>query len=197
MPRDSAKVVTRWEARTLRRTVCAQAVRFGLALTAALMIASAGAKTNGPPVEIASQIRAIGPVLDARSMAALYGPLQEKEPYAGVRVTRDLSYGPDPRNLADVFVPEKSTGKSLPVLLFVHGGGYTAGERRLSADSPFYTNVGVWAARHGCIGVNMTYRLAPQAQWPAGAEDIARAVKWIRDTIPDRGGDPARIFVMG
>jgi acetyl esterase/lipase len=130
-------------------------------------------------------------------MAALYAPLQEKAPYGGVRVSRGESYGPAPQNLADVFAPQDLPGHPRPVLIFVHGGGFTAGARKLSPESPFYDNVGVWAARHGLVGVTMSYRLAPQSRWPTGAEDIGRAVDWVHRTIEAKGGDPTRIFLMG
>jgi triacylglycerol lipase len=169
----------------------------GIALTS-LTINSACSTMHTPPPELAARIREVGPKVDARGMAALYKPLQEREPYVGIHVTRDLSYGPDPQNLADVFTPsDRGLGKKRPVLLFVHGGGFTAGERRLGPDSPFYDNIGVWAVRHGFIGINMTYRRAPQAQWPAGPEDIGRAVDWVGRTIADQGGDAKRIFILG
>jgi triacylglycerol lipase len=47
------------------------------------------------------------------------------------------------------------------------------------------------------VGVNMTYRLAPAAKWPAGAEDVGRALAWVRANVAAHGGDPARIYVMG
>ena len=135
--------------------------------------------------------------MDGRGMAALYAPLQEKEPYAGVQVDRDQSYGPDARNRADVFTPQTGAAHPRPVLLFVHGGGFTGGARKLSPDSPFYDNVGLWAVRNGYVGVTMSYRLAPQNRWPAGPEDIGRAVEWLQRTIGAKGGDPAQIFLMG
>jgi acetyl esterase/lipase len=79
----------------------------------------------------------------------------------------------------------------------VHGGGFTQGDKRMGASSPFYDNVGLWAARHGMIGVTINYRLAPKAQWPAAAEDVGLAVAWARKAIADFGGDPNRIFLMG
>ena len=168
------------------------------AAVASLTITSACSTMNSPPPELAARIREVGPVIDGRGMAALYKPLQESEPYAGIHVTRDLSYGPDPQNLADVFTPsDGGRGKARPVLIFVHGGGFTAGERRLGPDSPFYDNVGVWAVRHGFIGINMTYRRAPRAQWPAGPEDIGRAVDWVGRTIAGQGGNTQRIFILG
>jgi acetyl esterase/lipase len=151
-----------------------------------------------PISELAAKIRAAGPVIDPRGMAALYAPLQEREPYVGVAVTRHLSYGADAQNLADIFAPAYAReGDARPVLIFVHGGGFTAGERRLGSDSPFYDNVGVWAARHGFIGINMTYRRAPRARWPAGAEDVGAVAEWASRTMGAEGGDPRRIFLVG
>jgi triacylglycerol lipase len=51
--------------------------------------------------------------------------------------------------------------------------------------------------KNGFVGVNVTYRLAPQSAWPSGAEDLATAVQWVSDKIGERGGDPARIYLMG
>ncbi|MEQ8700182.1 MAG: alpha/beta hydrolase, partial [Bauldia litoralis] len=83
-----------------------------------------------------------------------------------------------------------------PVLLFIHGGGFTSGDKLLEG-TPFYDNVGLWAVENGFIGVTMTYRLAPEHQWPAAVEDVAQAVAWLRGAIAGRGGDPERLFVMG
>ena len=161
------------------------------------VLCSSCAHTHGVPPDIAEKIKTGGRVVDGRGMSALYAPLQEKEPYEGVLVTRGESYGPDPHNLADVFAPRATSGSPRPVLIFVHGGGFTAGARKLGADSPFYDNVGVWAVRHGLIGVTMTYRLAPQSRWPAAAQDIGAAVEWVHRNIAAMGGDSNRIFLLG
>ena len=123
-----------------------------------------------------------------------YATLQEKEPYQGIKVERDIKYGPADRNLLDVFAPETDSSAQ-PVLIFIHGGAFAAGDKH-SAGSPFYDNIALWAARHGFIGVTMNYRLAPQSPWPAGAEDIALAVKWIAGNIGSRG-DGSRIYLLG
>lgn len=153
--------------------------------------------TGDIPADMSAQIRAEPQSMDARKVAAIYAPLQEKEPYTGVKVTRDVRYGSAEQNLADIFTATQAVSGPRPVLIFVHGGGFTAGARRLGPDSPFYDNVGVWAARHGMIGVNITYRLAPQARWPAGAQDVGLAVDWVHNSIAAMGGDPRRVFLMG
>src|SRR5512140_1558298 len=130
-----------------------------LAGCAASRLPSGPAASQVPP-QIAEKLRQIGPVIAPPLTAALYAPLQQREPYAGVRVTRDERYGADARHRLDVFSPE-SGGGARPVLVFVHGGGFVAGNKRIN-DSPFYDNIMLWAVKNGMVGVNMTYRLAPQ-----------------------------------
>jgi triacylglycerol lipase len=147
------------------------------------------------PQEIRAAIQNIGPVINPAETAKLLAPLQRKEPYAGVTVTRDEKYGGDERNRLDVFRPTEAAS-GLPVLLFVHGGGYERGDKR-AAGSPFYDNVMLWAVEQKMVGVNMTYRLAPANPWPAAAEDVAAAVAWTHANIARFGGDPDRIVLMG
>ncbi len=147
---------------------------------------------------MAAKVRALGSEITPPAIegtARLYGPEHEHEPYQGVKLSRDLSYGPDPRHLLDVFEAAAS-GLPKPVLLFVHGGGFVAGDKH-RPGSPYQDNVALWAVRHGMVGVNMTYRLAPQHPWPAGAMDVGAAVAWVRAHIGQHGGDPERIYLMG
>jgi triacylglycerol lipase len=147
------------------------------------------------PADLVDKVAAIGRVSDPVNTAKIYAPLQEKEPYSGVKVARDVKYGPDPRNVVDVFSPEGATG-SQPVLMFVHGGGLIRGNKH-AAGSPFYDNIMLWAVRNGMVGVNVEYRLAPKDPWPAGVEDMAAAVRWTGEHAAEYGGDPAKVFLMG
>jgi acetyl esterase/lipase len=147
------------------------------------------------PPDIAEKIAAIGRVVDPENTGKIYAPLQEKEPYAGVKVTRDVKYGSDARNIVDIFVPETGAA-GRPVLMFVHGGGMIRGNKR-PPGSAFYDNIMLFAARHGMVGVNVEYRLAPQFPWPAGNEDLAAAVRLVADKAADLGADPNRIYLMG
>jgi len=168
-------------------------------IAAAAFVASltpASAQQSPMPDDIARKLVEIGRVVDPPKTAALYAPLQQKEPYAGVKAERDVKYGPAERNLLDVFTPEAAS-PARPVLIFIHGGGFVAGNKRSPVFGAFYDNIMLWAVKSGFVGVNMTYRLAPASPWPAGAEDIGAAVKWVADNIAARGGDPARIYLMG
>jgi len=169
---------------------------------AALIGAAFGAVLAAPttaraqmPSDIAEKIAAMGRVVDPENTGKLYAPLQPKEPYAGVKVSRDVKYGSDPRNVVDIFVPE-GAGTGRPVLMFVHGGGMIRGNKQ-PPGSPFYDNVMLFAARHGMVGVNVEYRLAPQFPWPAGNQDLAAAVALVAAKAPELGADPNRIYLMG
>ncbi|WP_275194341.1 alpha/beta hydrolase [Bradyrhizobium sp. CSA207] len=147
------------------------------------------------PAEIAAKLQDIGRVIDPPRTGRLYAPLQAQEPYRDVKVERDAKYGAADRNLLDIFMPAAASSPR-PVLIFVHGGAFVRGNRRIPGG-PFNDNIMLWAVKNGYIGVNTTYRLAPQAVWPAGAEDVAAAVQWVSDQIATPGGDPARIYLMG
>lgn len=148
------------------------------------------------PPEIAKKLAELGRVIDPQATAQLYAPLQPTEPYFGYRIERDLKYGPAERNLLDIFMPQNLTS-GRPVLIFVHGGAFVGGNKRRTPDSPFYDNIMLWAVKAGFIGVNITYRLAPQYPWPAGAEDVAAAIQWVSKEIAERGGDPSRVYLVG
>lgn len=151
---------------------------------------------QGMPPEVAASLREIGPVIDAARTLPLYAPLHAGSSHDSVQVRRDLAYGPDPRHRADVFTERGASGAPRPLLVFSYGGGFRGGAKS-SADTPFYDNIGYWAAENGMVGVTINYRLAPQFTWPAGADDIARVVAWLREQAPSWGADPAQIFLWG
>ena len=158
-------------------------------------MAPAMAQQSPMPSDISAKLQEIGRVIDPPKTAAIYIPLQAKELYPRVKVESDVKYGPADRNLLDVFIPE-AAAPARPVLIFVHGGGFVAGNKH-APGSPFYDNIMLWAVKSGFVGVNMEYPLAPQSPWPAGAQDIASVVQWVSQNIASRGGDPAKIYLMG
>lgn len=146
---------------------------------------------------LSAQIRDLGYDLtpaQIEATKALFAPLAPVEG-PDVEVHRDVYYGQDPRHRLDLFLPAAGAA-GLPVVVFVHGGGFVGGDKG-APGAPFYNNVGLWAARSGCVGVTMTYRLAPGAPWPAGSEDVGAAVRFLQSGISKFGGDPGRIFLMG
>jgi triacylglycerol lipase len=156
-------------------------------------------QTMNDTIPLARQLRTLSTEITPATItatASLVAPLHRGRGAAGERITRDACYGTADRHRLDIFAPEQRGATPLPVLVFVHGGGFTMGDKT-APGSPMYDNVGLWAVRNGFIGVNITYRLAPAAQWPAGSDDVSAAVTWVRENIAAHGGDPAKIFVMG
>lgn len=121
-----------------------------------------------------------------------YEELLSKMPKDGVKVTKDLAYGKHERQKIDVY---ETQGKNLPIMVFFHGGGYTGGAR----DNTQYVhaNVLTYFARHGFLGVNADFRLAPESTWPSGGQDVAAVVKWLQENASKHGGDSKRIYLFG
>lgn len=147
--------------------------------------------------DLFAQLQSLGCDLTLAQIEATRALLAPLAPRTGpdVEVHRDVAYGPDARHRLDIFVPAAGVA-SAAVVLFVHGGGFVAGDKG-APGAPFYNNVGLWAARSGCIGVTMTYRLAPAAPWPAGSEDVGAAVQFLRSGVQRWGGAPNGIILMG
>ncbi|OMQ16734.1 hypothetical protein A7K94_0200585 [Modestobacter sp. VKM Ac-2676] len=147
-------------------------------------------------------LRSIGAVIspdNARATQAVYAPQHQLAPFDDVLVERDLGYGPHLRNVLDTFRPAAGAdvGEApRAVVVFVHGGNFVAGDKHVPG-SPFYDNVGVWAVRHGFVGITVTYRLAPEFRHPSGIEDLGAVVAWIRGHAGALGADPDRIVLVG
>jgi triacylglycerol lipase len=148
--------------------------------------------------EVWGRLRELGDDFSMAQIAAtreLFVPRALQPLAAGAVVRRDQHYGMDARQRLDVFAPRDGT-RNVPVVMFVHGGGYVQGDKGNEGD-PFFNNVGAWAVRAGFIGVTMTYRLAPAHVWPSGAQDVDAAMRWLVDNIAASGGDPRRIVLIG
>ena len=148
--------------------------------------------------EIAEKIKEIGKVFNESVVGAtqeLYLPLHKSIDRRGITVHKDISYGPNERHLLDIHVPEHSSG-SMASVIFFHGGGFVRGHKNVAGEM-MYGNISNYFARNGVIGINATYRLAPEHKWPSGAQDVGRALKWVRESIVGYGGEPAKLIAMG
>jgi len=146
--------------------------------------------------EIRHKLAALGAELTMDLFAQTNGlfAVLQPDPPAGLVLTRDHAYGPDTRQRLDIFAMPGA--RKAPVLVFVPGGGFVRGDKH-TPGTPFFDNIGAFAARHGLVGVTLNYRLAPAHKWPAGTDDMALAVDWLRANIAEFGGDPERIYLMG
>ncbi|MFM9982762.1 MAG: alpha/beta hydrolase [Burkholderiales bacterium] len=114
-------------------------------------------------------------------------------PKDGISMQREVPYGAHDRQVLDVYSP--ANPKGAPVVVFVHGGAFTDGEKDRSPE--VYSNVSIWFARHGIVGINMEYRSAPSAPYPAGTEDVKLACQWVEKNAASLGVDMKRLFVFG
>ncbi|MFO0988056.1 MAG: alpha/beta hydrolase [Alphaproteobacteria bacterium] len=170
-----------------------------IAAAASAAAAPAAADPTALPPDVQAKLAEVGPVwgtnilANVKKMEEAFTPLLAKAPRDGVTILRDQSYGPDPKQTLDVFKPAKA--ERAPVVVFVHGGAYVRGDKRVNDE--IYGNVTLWFARQGALGINMTYRLAPAAAYPSGAEDVGAVVQWLKKNAAAQGGDPDRIFLIG
>ena len=167
-----------------------------IAVIAVIAIRGAVTAQAQVPPDIAAQLRAIGNGVCVPETAKIYKPLQPKSPYPGVTVVRDITYGPDPRTIMDVFAPEKGGGNR-PVLIFISGGQGNKIEAPPDGDA-FYDNIMLWAVKSGMTGVNMQRRgglIGAGMAWDEPAKDVGVVVDWVRKNIKQYKGNPNRIFL--
>jgi acetyl esterase len=152
------------------------------------------------PSELRSIMAEIGPRWredisgHIRTMLDGYSAVLKGAPNENVEVRRGVRYGADPRQQYDLFLP-KASGGARPVVVFVHGGAFTEGHWNRTEE--IYANVLYFFARHGVVGLNIGYRLAPQVRYPESTNDVAMVIASLRDDPSAIGVDPRRIFLMG
>jgi len=127
-------------------------------------------------------------------MALLYKPIS----LTGGKVLRDVVYREgslDQKHRLDLFLPE---GSNWPVLIFVHGGGLTSGDKSLRVSGrDVYGNIGRFYASHGIGVAVINYRLQPKVIWRQQVEDVAHAVAWSFSNLENYGANASRVFLAG
>ena len=93
------------------------------------------------------------------------------------------------RQVLDVYAPHDA--KNLPVVFWIHGGGWQTGDKTSVQRKPQ-----VFVDK-GFVFVSTNYRLLPSADMATIVRDIAKSIRWVHDHIAEHGGDPERLFVMG
>ena len=122
---------------------------------------------------------------------ALAQPQTAAPAQAKLNVKRDIPYADpaDPRQKVDLYAPEGA--KNLPVVFWIHGGGWQTGDKSDVQVKPQAF------ADKGFVFVSTGYRLLPNVDMGTIFRDIAKSVRWVHDHIAEHGGDPKRILVMG
>ena len=105
-------------------------------------------------------------------------------------VTRDIPYATaHERQVLDVHAP--GGAKNLPVIFWIHGGGWQTGDKNMVALKPkAFMDAGM-------VFVSINHRLLPAVDMGAITRDVASALGWVHKNIAAHGGDPARVLVMG
>jgi acetyl esterase/lipase len=106
-------------------------------------------------------------------------------------IKRDIRYvepGHE-RHVLDVYSPKNA--KNLPVVFWIHGGGWQAGDKSSVQEKPKAF------VERGFVFVSTNYRLLPKVEMETIFRDVAKSLGWVHKHIAEYGGDPSRIFVMG
>ncbi|RSX50157.1 carboxylesterase/lipase family protein [Bifidobacterium callimiconis] len=128
-----------------------------------------------------------------------YGPTPQRRPFGDLVTIPEPSIPGESVLNVNVFTPApRDRSAKLPVLVWIHGGGWFAG----SPASPWY-NGSTFNAR-GIVTVTVSYRLGFDGfGWMDGAPlnrgtlDQIKALEWVRDNIAAFGGDPDRVTIAG
>jgi acetyl esterase/lipase len=102
----------------------------------------------------------------------------------------DVRYGPQPRNVLDLYLPPSD--RPTPLILYIHGGGFQGGDKR--SLSPAESNAYLDA---GCAVAALNYRLTDTAPMPAAYRDCGRALQFLRHNAKTWNLDPARVASTG
>jgi len=138
-------------------------------------------------------------VWDGVREATAYGPTPQRRPFGDDATIPEPSIAGDDTLSVNVFTPAPGdSAAKLPVLVWIHGGGYFAG----SPASPWYD--GAAFTRDGVVTLTVSYRLGFDGfGWIDGAPlnrgilDQIAALEWVRENIAFFGGDPARVTIAG
>ena len=134
----------------------------------------------------------LGPAFTPAGEAySLWAIEESKKAAARVRVEFDIPFGGDEFQKLDLWLPRERSAKPLPVLIYVHGGGWTRGYKEWNGFMMERL------ARIPAILVSPNHRLAPRVRYPGPLDDVIAAVAWVRRHIGAYGGDVGRISLGG
>jgi acetyl esterase/lipase len=120
-------------------------------------------------------------------------PPQSRVPDS-VELKADIPYAgnTNERQMVDLYLPKhRATDKPLPVIVFIHGGGWVNGSRKGAGMAAGAAASGNYA------GVSVGYRLSGEVKWPAQIHDCKAAIRWIKGHAKEYNLDPERIGVTG
>lgn len=109
-----------------------------------------------------------------------------------IEVANDIEYGRvgDRALKLDLYRPKETRGR-VPGLIFIHGGGWSSG------DKSVYKIYCQRFAEKGYVAASIGYRLSKEAPFPAAVQDAKCAVRWLRANAELYSVDPDKIAVLG
>jgi len=186
-------------------------MRHALFVAAGLAVAAVATTRAQVPANIESELVKIGQIVDPACTAKLYRPLMPANDfntywppdaaspktmaplYPGVTIVRDQSFGPNTKDVLDIFTGDKG-GDKRPVVIYIPGGAGNKIEQQVRESNAFYDNIGRWATKNGMLGV-LVQRHPGSGNWDDGGRDLSLAVDWIHDNIAKYKGDPAHMVI--
>lgn len=125
--------------------------------------------------------------------------LAEPEPPAallklppGVKVLRDVAYGPDALQAMDIYLPPHAD--HAPMIMMVHGGAWRLGDK--ASRAVVENKVARWVPK-GVIFISVNYRMLPTLYALKQADDVARAMAFAQAHARAWGGEPVQLILMG
>ncbi|MBN2447318.1 MAG: alpha/beta hydrolase [Phycisphaerae bacterium] len=154
----------------------------GVAVALFAVLVLAGADEQKTPAANASKPAVI---------AAEHRPPRVPIVAVGSVITWNVPYvtGGGEQQTLDIYAPPGV--KDAPVVVYAHRGEWAKGDKSEVCYKPKFLN------ENGVVFISVNYRLSGVAQHPAQVNDVAAAVRWVRDNIAKHGGGPHKIILMG
>lgn len=143
----------------------------------------------------------LAPRIDPTPFLGDHYPVRRVSFRSGVNGFADVTYSTIPgfRPLTlDVYVPPAAARpKGLPLVLYIHGGGWANGHSRQSGAFDDWPGVLASLAARGYVVASLNYRLSSEAPFPAAVQDVKWAIRFLRAHATEYGVDPTKAIVWG
>ena len=110
---------------------------------------------------------------------------------AGIKMEKDIAYieGGDEAQKLDLYLPETTSEKPLPLIVHIHGGGWRAGNKFPCPVTPLVLK--------GYAVASVEYRFSQKAVFPAQIQDCQAAIRWLRAHAKHYNFDPDHLGAVG
>lgn len=141
------------------------------------------------------------PVISAKSARDDTFPTVEARYPGGIVARGHVEYanyiGYRPLQLDLYLHADRAKAKARPLVIWVHGGGWSRGDARQSGAFADWSGVLAMLAARGYVVASVDYRLSGEAKFPAPVQDVKAAIRFLRSKAGDFGIDPSRVYLWG